>query len=201
MMVKLISRYWGKKLQKLLCSSRRFKLLKSVIYRWFCEVLLHPPAPPPDVPRAPPPPAPPLPPRSASPPRPVVQKNCVLLADRVSITVATPLVRHCKRPREVCTHRNMIKGSKRLLDKAQNPPSGLESQQRCQLWFAWVQAICIIREALKTEFWKYLGFCPNKGWVVLPIQRVYHFFSSKFNLPWKCPWMWWKLKERKILCF
>ena len=97
-----------------------------------------PPAPPPNVPHSPPPrlappapappPAPPLP-----PPPPVVQKNCVLLADRVSITVATALVRHCSRPREVCTHRNMIKGSKRLLDKAQNPPSGLESQQRRQL--------------------------------------------------------------------
>ena len=162
-MVKLISRYW----QQIFAKAQEDFSFSKV---WYKDGFASspPPAPPPDVPRAPPPP----PPRSASPPPPVVQKNCVLLADRVSITVATPLVQHCKRPREVCTHRNMIKGSKRLLDKAQNPPSGLESQQRRQLWFAWVQAICIIREALRTDFWKYLGFCPNK----VPIQHFHNFF-------------------------
>ena len=177
-MVKLISRYW----QQIFAKAQEDFSFSKVWYKDGFASSPPPSAPPPDVPRAPPPPPPPprRPPRA--PPPPVVQKNCVLLADRVSITVATPLVRHCKRPREVCTHRNMIKGSKRLLDKAQNPPSGLESQQGRQLWFAWVQAICIIREALETEFWKYLVFCPNKGGVGLPTKRFYHFFWNSICL-------------------
>ena len=145
-----------------------------------------PPAPPPDVPRAPP----------APPPPPVVQKNCVLLADRVSITVAPPLVRHCARPREVCTHRNMIKGSKRLLDKAQNPPSGLESQQRRQLWFAWVLLHMNHKGSPQNWFLEILGILSQQKRVGLPIQRfIIFFFKIQFAFELSMNVM--KIEEKK----